>query len=136
MKLQLSEIINLYHEINGINKFIDGKQEQITLGVLKQKLSLKTKLYLSRLNKILIDEYKLFEELKNELIKKYGVQSNDSYTIENDNVDKFNKEVYDLLVTEKEIDTSSLWGDDMSVELFNDLNTEEYYPVLIKLIDK
>ncbi len=51
MNLKLHEVIALYYELNGVTK--QGQEtEVLTQGMLKQKMSLKTKVYLQRLNKV------------------------------------------------------------------------------------
>ena len=69
MNLKLHEVINLFYELNGVTKVQDNKEEVISKGILKQKISLKIKVYLQRLNKIVSEEYKLYEEAKQEIQK-------------------------------------------------------------------
>jgi len=71
MNLKLHEVLSLYYELNGVTK--QGQEtEVLTQGMLKQKMSLKTKVYLQRLNKVVSEEVKLYEEAKQELWKKWG----------------------------------------------------------------
>ncbi len=45
MNLKLHEVLSLYYELNGVTK--QGQEtEVLTQGMLKQKMSLKTKVYL------------------------------------------------------------------------------------------
>ena len=68
MNLKLHEVLSLYYELNGVTK--QGQEtEVLTQGMLKQKMSLKTKVYLQRLNKVVSEEVKLYEEAKQELWK-------------------------------------------------------------------
>lgn len=136
MNLQLSEIINLYFELNGINKTEKDKEEVLLKGILKQKLSLISKVYLTRLNKILTEEYKLFEELRIETFKKYAVEINNEFVIEENKIKDFSEEIESLLKTEKNINTNEIWGNNLNIEIFNDVVTDEYYPVFIKLIEE
>ena len=104
MNLKLHEIVALHYELNGITKQKqDGSVEAISQGLLKQKTNMKTKLYLSRLAKLVGDEFKLYEDHKNELFKKYGEEKDGMITIEREKFAEFNKEHEDLLTAEKMI---------------------------------
>jgi hypothetical protein len=68
--LKLFEFYNLDAELNGaINQQTGAK---LSSGLLQEKLSLVTKYWLSDLGKKVAAEKAVIEELKNELIKKYG----------------------------------------------------------------
>lgn len=137
MNLNLQEIVSLYHELNGFSKTQeDGSQEVILHGILKQKMSLKAKVYLQRLNKVLLDEIKIYEEARKELFEKYGTKSDKDIMIEGENIQKFNQEHQDILNAEKTIDVSALWSSDLTLDSLSSIETDEYYPVLFKLIDK
>jgi hypothetical protein len=134
MNLKLHEVIALYYELNGVTK--TGKEtEVLSQGMLKQKMSLKTKVYLQRLNKVVSEELKLYEEAKNELFKKYGEEKEGMIEIPSDKVADFNKEHLELLTAEKEINVSELWGADLKLEHLESVETDEYYPALFSLID-
>lgn len=134
MNLKLHEVIALYYELNGVTK--QGKEtEVLSQGMLKQKTSLKTKVYLQRLNKVVSEEVKLYEEAKQELFKKYGEEKEGMIEIPSDKIADFNKELQDLLTAEKEINVSELWGADLKLEHLESIETEEYYPALFTLID-
>lgn len=134
MNLKLHEVIALYYELNGVTK--QGKEtEVLSQGMLKQKTSLKTKVYLQRLNKVVSEEVKLYEEAKQELFKKYGEEKEGMIEIPSDKISDFNKELQDLLTAEKEINVSELWGADLKLEHLESIETEEYYPALFTLID-
>lgn len=134
MNLKLHEVIALYYELNGVTK--TGKEtEVLSQGMLKQKMSLKTKVYLQRLNKVVGEEVKLYEEAKQELFKKLGVEEDGSISIPVENFEAFNKELNDLLTAEKEINVSELWGADLKLEHLESIETDEYYPALLALID-
>lgn len=134
MNLKLHEVIALYYELNGVTK--QGKEtEVLSQGMLKQKTSLKTKVYLQRLNKVVGEEVKLYEEAKQELFKKYGEEKEGMIEIPSDKISDFNKELQDLLTAEKEINVSELWGADLKLEHLESIETEEYYPALFTLID-
>lgn len=134
MNLKLHEVLSLYYELNGVTK--QGQEtEVITQGMLKQKMSLKTKVYLQRLNKIVSEEVKLYEEAKQELWKKWGDEKDGMIEIPAEKVADFNKELQDLLTAEKEINVSELWGADLKLEHLESIETDEFYPALFTLID-
>ena len=133
--MKLHEIVNLYYELNGVTKQTENGDEIISKGMLKQNTSLKTKVYLQRLNKVVSDEIKLYEDAKKELIQKYSKQDENGVIIPNENVESFNKEHLDLLTAEKEINVASLWGADLTLESLESIETDEFYPQLFDLID-
>jgi hypothetical protein len=134
MNLKLHEVLSLYYELNGVTK--QGQEtEVLTQGMLKQKMSLKTKVYLQRLNKIVSEEVKLYEEAKQELWKKWGDEKDGMIEIPSEKVADFNKELQDLLTAEKEINVSELWGADLKLEHLESIETDEFYPALFTLID-
>jgi hypothetical protein len=134
MNLKLHEVIALYYELNGVTK--QGKEtEVLSQGMLKQKTSLKTKVYLQRLNKVVSEEVKLYEEAKQELWKKWGDEKDGMIEIPSNKVSDFNKELQDLLTAEKEINVSELWGADLKLEHLESIETDEFYPALFTLID-
>jgi hypothetical protein len=135
MTLKLHEVINLYYEINGVTKQTKEGSEVVSLGILKQKMSLKSKVYLQRLNKVVSDEVKLYEDAKKELFEKYGKQEGDSMLIPSESIESFNQEHFDLLTAEKNVDISTLWGTDLTLEALETIETDEFYPQLFDLID-
>jgi|688.fasta_scaffold119252_3 hypothetical protein len=136
MNLKLEEIINLYYELNGITQTSEEETKVLTQGILKQKMSLKLKVYLQRLNAVLLEDLKLYEEARKELFQKYGNEENGSITITQENLVHFNVEHSQLMSAEKIIDVNSLWGDNFTLDNLEDVETEEFYPLLFKLIDK
>lgn len=126
----MTEINNLYFEINGLAR---GK-EIIMHGLLKQKTSLKTKVYLQRLAKAIEDDYKLYEKEKTELFKKYGEEKDGMISVSADKMEDFTKDLNDLGSAEKDINVSTLWSTDLTLDNLN-FDTDEYYPVFFKLID-
>ena len=134
MNLKLHEVLSLYYELNGVTK--QGQEtEVLTQGMLKQKMSLKTKVYLQRLNKLVSEEVKLYEEAKQELWKKWGDEKDGMIEIPSEKIADFNKELQDLLTAEKEINVSELWGADLKLEQLESIETDEFYPALFTLID-
>lgn len=126
----MTEINNLYFEINGLAR---GK-EIIMHGLLKQKTSLKTKVYLQRLAKAIEDDYKLYEKEKTELFKKYGEEKDGMISVSADKMEDFTKDLNDLGSAEKDINVTTLWSTDLTLDNLN-FDTDEYYPVFFKLID-
>lgn len=134
MNLKLHEVIALYYELNGVTK--QGETtEVLSQGMLKQKMSLKTKVYLQRLNKVVSEELKIYEDAKMELWKKYGDEKDGNIEIPSEKIPDFNKELNELLTAEKEINVSELWGADLKLEHLESIETDEYYPALLALID-
>ena len=134
--MKLHEIINLYYELNGVTKQTKEENEVISLGILKQKMSLKNKVYLQRLNKVVSEEVKLYEDAKKELFEKYGQKEDESLYIPNESIAEFNQEHLDLLTAEKELNISTLWGSDLTLESLETIETDEFYPQLFTLIDQ
>lgn len=135
--LKLHEVINLYYELNGITKQSkDGSGEEVIIqGILKQKMPLKNKIYLQRLNKIISDEVKIYEDTKKELFKKYGTEKDGMISIQGGNIEEFNKEHFEILNAEKKVDVKSLWGNEFNINSLDGIETDEFYPHLFKLID-
>ena len=133
--MKLHEIINLYYELNGVTKQTKDGDEVISLGILKQKMSLKNKVYLQRLNKVVSDEVKLYEDAKKELFEKFGKKEGDALYIPSESIEQFNQEHLDLLTAEKELEVSSLWGSDLTLDSLESIETDEFYPQLFQLID-
>ena len=137
MNLNLKEIISLHYELNGLTKNNqDGQPEVVLQGILKQKMSLKAKVYLQRLNKVVAEEIKLYEDTRKELFEKYGKQTDNDIVIDGDDIQKFNEEHEEILNAEKTIDVTALWSSDLTLDSLSSIETDEYYPVLFKLIDK
>ena len=136
MNLKLHEIVALHYELNGITKQSkDGSSEIISQGLMKQKTNMKTKLYLQRLNAVVSAEFKLYSEAEQELFKKYGEEKDGMITIKNEKIADLTKEREDLLTAEKDIDVSTLWSGDLTIDSVADIETDEIYPVFLKLID-
>jgi hypothetical protein len=137
MKLTLQQVIDLNYELNGLAvKTSEGKQIQLSKGILAQKTSMKLKLYLQRLNKVVADEVKLYDDAKKEIFEKYAKGDDKDKKIPEDKIDEADKEHKDLITAEKEIDVANLWSGNITIETLADIETEENYPVLLKLIDK
>ena len=154
--LKLMEFYGLEGELNGVMNQQTG--EKLFSGLLQEKLPLITKYWLTDLGKKVAAEKAAVEELKNDLIKKYGkedenggiaipmvideldadgnpVKDTDAEGKEvtrkvlNPNFQAFEKEFNELLQQEKEIEYKAI-----NLEDFANLETSENYPVFFKLI--
>lgn len=132
MNLKLHEVINLFYELNGVTK-PDG--EVVSQGLLKQKMSLKVKVYLQRLNNAIGEDIKIYEEARKELFKKHGTEEDGNISIPGDKVADFNKDHADLLEADKTIDVAALWGSDLTLDSLSNIETDEFYPLVFKLVD-
>ena len=135
MNLQLHELIALNYELNGLSTQTEEGVKTLSQGILKQKMSLKLKVYLQRLSTTIAADIKLYEEARQELFKKYGEEKDGVITIPTEKIGDFTKEQTDLLTAEKNIDVASIWGTDLSLDKLENIETDETYPVLFKLID-
>jgi hypothetical protein len=52
-----------------------------------------------------------------------------------ESIESLNQEHFDLLTAEKNVDISSLWGTDLTLEALETIETDEFYPQLFDLID-
>lgn len=156
ISLKLFEFYNLDAELNGLTNQQTG--EKIASGLIQEKLSLVTKYWLTELGKKVAAEKASVEELKNDLIKKYGkedekggisipmvIEEIDSEGEPKKDVDKdgnwftkkvinpefqlFEKEFNDLLQTEKELEYKAF-----TLEDFEKVETSENYGTFFKLI--
>lgn len=154
--LKLFEFYNLDAELNGLTNQSTG--ETLTAGLLREKLPLVTKYWLTELGKKVAAEKAAVEELKNDLIKKYGKEDNkggiaipmviddldadgnpikDTDAEDNEVVRKklnpdfqqFEKEFNELLQTEKELEYKPILLSDLEK-----VETEENYVTLFKLV--
>lgn len=154
--LKLFEFYNLDAELNGVVNQQTG--EKVSSGLVQEKLSLVVKYWLTDLAKKVKAERDAIEELKNELIRKYGkpdnrggisipvlideldadgnpivVTSEDGKEVNkkvvNPEYQAFEKEFNDLLNTEKEIEYKSFTLDD-----FDKVETADNYATFFKLI--
>ena len=136
MKLKLHEVVALHYELNGITKQNqDGSSEFISQGLLKQKVNMKTKLYLQRLNNAIQPEFDLFSEAEQELLKKHGEEKDGKIFITKEKWPEFVKEKEDLLTVEKEINVVELWSSELTIDNVAEIETDEVYPIFLKLID-
>ena len=144
--LKLYEFYNLEAELNGLTNQQTG--EKTSSGLLQEKLPLVTKYWLSDLAKKVTAEKAAVEELKNDLIKKYGKEDDKggiSIPMVIDEVDaegktgpkkmlnpdfqQFEKEFNELLQTEKELEYNTIKLAD-----FANVETSENYGTFFKLV--
>ena len=156
ISLKLFEFYNLDAELNGLTNQQTG--EKIASGLIQEKLSLVTKYWLTELGKKVAAEKATVEELKNDLIKKFGTEDDkggisipmvideldsDGQPIKDLDKDgnwftkktinpayqEFEKEFNTLLQTEKELEYKAFTLDD-----FEKVETSENYGTFFKLI--
>ena len=138
-KLTLGEIIALESEISGLTNQQTG--EVVLKGLLGEKINLVIKYHLSKLTNSFAADKKILEELRDELIKKYGEETDnggiivtqhldEAKTIINPKFVQFAQEYETLLSEQKEIEHSVI-----TLEDIKDINSEGRYSVFFKLID-
>jgi hypothetical protein len=144
ISLKLYEIYNLEAELNGFSNPQTG--EKIFSGLLKEKMSLSVKYWLNDLAKRVSAEKTAIEELKNELIRKYGkpddkgnvtipvyIDEYDSSEVPkkvlNPDYQAFDKEFSELMNTEKELEYKPFELSDFAA-----VETVDNYVILFKLI--
>lgn len=156
VNLKLFEFYNLEAEINGLSNPQTG--EKVSDGLLQAKLPLTVKYWLTELSKKVRAEKQTVEDLKNELIKKYGKEDDkggisipvvvdelgaDGQPVKvvaedgtesvkkvlNPDYQAFDKEFGDLLNTDKELEYKPF-----DLADFKGLETTENYVTFFKLI--
>ena len=136
-KLTLGEIIALEAEINGVINQQTG--EVILKGLLTENIKLIIKYRLTKLAELLLSDKKTVDEMRNDLIRKYGEEDAGEIKIEkhldkektqiNPNFTQFANEYNTLLTEQKEIEFP-----DITLEDIKDIKGEGYYGVFLKLI--
>jgi hypothetical protein len=156
ISLKLFEFYNLDAELNGLTNQQTG--EKIASGLIQEKLSLVTKYWLTELGKKVAAEKAAVEELKNDLIKKYGKEDDkggisipmvideldsDGQPVKdldkdgnwftkkviNPEFQSFELEFNNLLQTEKDLEYKAF-----TLEDFEKVETSENYSTFFKLI--
>jgi hypothetical protein len=92
--LKLQEYYQLYSELNGFVNQQTG--ETVSKGLLSERVKLTTKYWLADLAKKIAAEKESIDKLREELIKKYGIEENGNVTIPiyiNEVIDDETKEV-------------------------------------------
>jgi hypothetical protein len=127
--LTLSEVVSLFIELNG-----DGKAFK---GLLKQKMGMKQKALLHRLEKVVREEVQTYDNLKKELFEKHGDKpaKDGSITVPPENIEVFKKELDELMGTEKPIELSTLWTTPLTLTDLESVETDEYYPTIFKILE-
>ena len=136
--LSLNDTLALEAELNGVT---DQKtQEVLFKGLLSEKMSLKTKYWLTKLAEKLSSEKKTIDTLREELIKKHGTEGEDGMisivafedqdrTKATEAYIKFVTEMNTLLAEEKEFDYNPI-----SIEELGDISAEGRFNLIFKLI--
>lgn len=156
ISLKLFEFYNLDAELNGLTNQQTG--EKIASGLIQEKLSLVTKYWLTELGKKVAAEKASVEELKNDLIKKYGKEDDKggisipmvideldedgqpkkdldkdgnwfTKKLINPDFQSFETEFNNLLQTEKDLEYKAF-----TLEDFEKVETSENYTTFFKLI--
>ena len=138
IKLTLQEIYKLNSELNGFVNPSTG--EILSLGLLNEKLSLPTKYWLTDLAKKTSSEKLVIDQLKEDLIAKYGTKDKDNiFEIEiwtdetktefNPSYIQYQQEFNTLLQEAIEIEYHEFKLDD-----FKNIETSDNYTIFYKLI--
>lgn len=98
--------------------------------LLQKELPIKISYKLSRLNKILFDEYQQFEESRKKLIDKYGNKDSDGNLITQDDLVQFSEENRALFINE----FSDLLDIDVHIN-FDPININELEDIKISPLD-
>lgn len=96
-------------------KYIVENTESIA-NLLKLELPIKTSYKLAKLSNAIQSELREFEQLRNNLIKKYGKQSGDEikiYPTDKESFEKFSSEITELLETETEVNYTPIDIDEL-----------------------
>lgn len=136
--LKLIQFYNLEAELNGVANPQTG--EKLTKGLLSEKLQLKTKYWLTDLYKKAKEQTDACSALRDELIKKYGEESEkgisitplieeDGKSVANPKFALFQEEFNALLNEEREIEYKEL-----NIEDFGSIETEAVYETLFSLL--
>ncbi len=137
IKLSLAELLTLEAELNGYVNPSTG--EQVLSGFLKEKLNLATKYWLTKLSNKLTSKKKTIETLRDELIKKFGVEKDGNVGIEtfldeektkvNPKFIEFQEEWAKLLSEQEEIEYNPLTVADLEK-----IESESNYNLVFKLV--
>ena len=129
-KLKIRDMLELEVQLAGFN---NGSVS--IKGLLREKLNIKTKYWLGKVFEQVDKEKKLFSELRDELIKKYGEENENGIEVKqfkdgklNDDFVKFSEEINALLDQEIEMKFPKLSIDDF------DFDSEENYSFAISFV--
>ena len=138
IKLSLGEIINLEAEINGV---VNQQTGQVVLkGLLAENINLVIKYRLTKLAESLAADKKTVDDMRNDLVKKYGEEDgkggisvethlDKAKTQANPKFEEFVKEYNTLLSEQKEIDFPTI-----TLEDIKDVKSEAFYGMFLRLI--
>ena len=138
IKLSITEIVGLEAELNGLVNQENG--EVISKGLFGEKLDLVTKYRLKKLSDALTAEKKIVDDLRQELIKKFGKEeeegkifipmwADEEKTVEHPDFTEFKKQYDALLAEEKEFEYNPL-----SLKDIKDIKSDERYDLVFRLI--
>lgn len=133
MELNLKQVTNLWHELNGYSVTEEGKKKILLNGLLQQKMSMKVKLYVNRLGKVVNEEVETLDKSRQELFDKYA--KGEKKEITGDDVKLFTDEIEELMSAKKKIDVTTLWSTDLTINDLASIETEENYPIFYRLVD-
>jgi hypothetical protein len=133
MELNLNEVTNLWHELNGYSVTEEGKKKVLLKGFLQQKMSMKVKLYVNRLGKVVNEEVETLDKSRQELFDKYA--KGEKKEITGDDIKLFNADIIELMSAKKKIDVTTLWSSDLTINDLAAIETEENYPIFYRLVD-
>jgi hypothetical protein len=138
IKLTLNEALLLEAELSGV---VNPENNEVLFGgLLSEKMSLKTKYWLTKLSDKVAAEKKTIEGLRNDLIKKYG-EEDDKGNVQvktfldeenkevNPNYVSFSEEFNGLLNEEKEFEYNPI-----SLEELVDVCSDVRYNIIFKLV--
>lgn len=145
--LKLQEFYQLSSELNGFVNQQTG--ETVSKGLLAERVKLTTKYWLADLAKKITAEKESIDKLREELIKKYGVEENGSVNIPvyiNEVIDDETKEVVSREVNPDFIsfqnDFNSLLQEERELEYrpfkleeFENVETDGVYTTFFKLVE-
>jgi hypothetical protein len=144
--LKLQEFYQLEAELNGVTNQQTG--EVVSKGLLSERVKLTTKYWLADLAKKIATEKESIDKLREELVKKYGVEENGSISIPiyiNEVVDDETKEVVSREVNPNFVsfqnDFNSLLQEERELEYhpfkleeFENVETDGVYVTFFKLV--
>lgn len=134
MKIILKDLIALEGELYGlIANYNDGTpSKEIFKGMLAQPIGIKAKYHLNKLAEEVKKEKSLYDNLYNEMLKRYGRPTEDGgFEFDSESREKLISEQEVLFSQEVEIKSDI---SKVTIEDFADLKTEYNYPVLFGII--
>ena len=138
IKLSITEIVGLEAELNGLVNQETG--EVISKGLFGEKLDLVTKYRLKKLSDAFTAEKKIVDDLRQELIKKFGKEedegkfsipmwADEEQTVEHPDFVEFKTQMDALYVEQKEFEYTPL-----SIEDIEDIKSDSRYDLVFRLI--